>query len=316
MAERPLRERWHHFTKVVIPGNLLVLSHHALGMLPIDWASALGAFLGRRFAAQNAVRDGRVRHNLAVLRPDISDAAELEATVRDFWSNAGRSMAEFAVLRRLWRSDRTSVVGIEHLENARAGGRPRICLFLHLGNWELVGPKLLSLGETSSQIVQPLANPYRNRIAESIRAVFEGQLIRPGPNAGHQMMRALKEHGALSLAADEYIAGELLAPSFGGPLRLDGNLGRAVRLAKLTNALICPFYCRRLEGATFALHCLPPVELDFTLRGDDYLRTAVKTLDAIITQTIVANLDQWLMLDNFKVPDEARVTPPAAPVPP
>jgi KDO2-lipid IV(A) lauroyltransferase len=85
-------------------------------------------------------------------------------------------------------------------------------------------------------------------------------------------------------------------------LRLDGNLGRATRLAKLTNALICPFYCRRIKGATFALHCLPPVELDFSLKGDDYLEQGVRRLDEVITPLIVANLDQWLMLDNFKVP--------------
>ena len=309
MADGSLKARWRHFTKVAIPGNLLVLSHHTMGLLPIDMTSALGACLGRQFAARNRVRNQRVRHNLKVLRPDLADPAVIDATVRHFWSNAGRAMAEFSVLRRLWVSDRMSVVGMENLENARATGRPRIGIFLHLGNWELVGPKLLSLGETSSQIVQPLANPYRNRIAESIRSVFEGQLIRPGPKAGHEMMRALKEHGALSLAADEYIAGELLAPSFGGPLRLDGNLGRAARLAKLTNALICPFYCRRLKGATFALHCLPPVELDFSLKGDDYLEQSVRQLDEVITPLIVANLDQWLMLDNFKVPERAMAQP-------
>jgi KDO2-lipid IV(A) lauroyltransferase len=316
MSEGSLKQRWRHLTKVVIPGNGLLLSHYLMGLLPIDVVSAIGSRLGIRFGAKNRTRDARVRHNLAVLRPDIRDPAEFEATVRRFWGNSGRSMAEFSVLRRIWRSDRMSVIGMEHLDRARASGRPRICMFLHLGNWELVGPKLLSLGETSSQIVQPLADPYRNRIAKSIRSIFEGQLIRPGPNAGHQIMRVLKETGALSLAADEYLGGELLAPSFGGPLRLDGNLGRAVRLAKLTKALICPFYCERLRGATFVLHCLPPAELDFSLRGDEFLRQGVQTLDNLITPIIVANIDQWLMLDNFKVPAGARVKPPAAPTRP
>ena len=121
------------------------------------------------------------------------------------------------------------------------------------------------------------------------------------------MMQALKKHGALSLAGDEYVAGELLAPSFAGPLRLDGNLGRAARLAKMTNALICPFYIRRLKGATFALNCMPPVELDFSLKCDEYLEASVRRLDEAITPIIIANLDQWLMLDNFKVTETPRV---------
>jgi len=304
MAERSFKERWRHFTKVVLPGNLLVVSHHALGLLPIDVTSAIGASLGRQFAARNTVRDARVRHNLAILRPDLADPAKIDATVRRFWSNAGRAMAEFAVLRRLWVSDRVAVTGMDNLEAARATGRPRIGVFLHLGNWELAGPKMLSIGETSAQIAQTLANPYRHRIAMSVRKVFADKLIEPGPMAGRQILRSLKETGGLSMAGDEYMHGELLAPSFGRPLHLDGNLGRAVRLAKMTNAIIVPYYCLRTDGAHFRLHIAPYVELDFA--GENYLEDGVRRLDEVITPIIVANIDQWLMLDNFKVPADTK----------
>ncbi len=302
--KRTLHERWRHLTKVVIPGNGLLLAHFLMGLLPIEVTSAIGAWLGTQFAARNPVRNARVRHNLAVLRPDISDPAEIDRTIRRFWSNAGRAMAEFSVVRRLWVSDRVAVTGMENLTAARAIKRPRIGLFLHLGNWELAGPKLLSLGETSSQIVQPLANPYRNRIAMSVRKVFDGQLIEPGPSAGRQIIRSLKETGGLSMAGDEYLNGELLAPSFGRPLHLDGNLAAAVRLAKVTNAVIVPYYVVRLKGARFRMIIQPYVELDFS--GENFLHDGVKRLDDIITPIIVANIDQWLMLDNFKVPKPAR----------
>jgi len=314
MAEKSFKDSWRHLTKVVIPGNGLLLSHHLMGMLPIDVTSAFGAWLGRQFAARNKVRDQRVRHNLAVLRPDISDKAEIEATVRRFWSNAGRSMAEFSVLRRLWVSDRVQVTGMDNLEAARATGRPRIGIFLHLGNWELAGPKLLAIGETSAQIAQTLANPYRHRIAMSVRKVYADKLIEPGPTAGRQIIRSLKETGGLSMAGDEYMNGELLAPSFGRPLHLDGNLGRAVRLAKMTGAIVIPYYCLRKNGAYFQMHITPYVDLDFS--GENYLEEGVQTLDDVITPIIVANIDQWLMLDNFKVPTGARVKPPATPAHP
>jgi len=299
MAERSFKERWRHFTKVALPGNAMVVSHHALGLLPIDVTSAIGAWLGGQFAARNKVRDARVRHNLAVLRPDLADPAKIDATVRRFWSNAGRGMAEFSVLRRLWTSDRVAVTGMDNLEAARATGRPRIGVFLHLGNWELAGPKMLSLGETSAQIAQTLANPYRHRIAMSVRKVFADKLIEPGPMAGRQIIRSLKETGGLSMAGDEYMNGELLAPSFGRPLHLDGNLGRAVRLAKMTNAIVVPYYCLRTEGAHFRMHITPYVDLDFS--AETWLEDGVRKMDAVITPIIVANIDQWLMLDNFKV---------------
>jgi KDO2-lipid IV(A) lauroyltransferase len=276
-----------------------------MGMLPINVTSGIGAWLGLQFGARNKIRDQRVRHNLSILRPDISGKAEIEATVRRFWSNAGRSMAEFSVLRRLWVSDRVQVSGMGNLEAARATGRPRIGVFLHLGNWELAGPKMLAIGETSAQIAQTLANPYRNRIAMSVRKVYADKLIEPGPTAGRQIIRSLKETGGLSMAGDEYMNGELLAPSFGRPLHLDGNLGRAVRLAKMTNAIIIPYYCLRKKGAYFQLHITPYMDLDFT--GEDYLEKGVQVLDDAITPIIVANIDQWLMLDNFKVAVGARV---------
>src|SRR5690348_11370660 len=124
MPDRSFSERWRHFTKVVLPGNAMVVSHHALGLLPIDVVSAIGAWLGRQFAARNKVRDQRVRHNLKVLRPDLADPAKIDATVQRFWSNAGRAMAEFSVLRRLWVSDRVEPTGMDNLKAARATGRP------------------------------------------------------------------------------------------------------------------------------------------------------------------------------------------------
>jgi KDO2-lipid IV(A) lauroyltransferase len=289
----------------ILHGNGLLFITWLLGKLPIGWCSAIGYWLGVTVGPRNRVRDARLRHNLAVLRPDLAAPELIEATVRRYWGNSGRAMTEFSVLQRLWRADRATVTGLEHLTAARATGRPRIALFVHLGNWELVGPKILDLGENSSQIVQRLANPYRDRIAMRTRSPYAERLIEAGPNAGRQILRALVKNGLISMAGDEFYQGELLAPSFGRPVRLDGNLGRAVRLAKLANAIVCPYYCVRTHGAFFDIRFVPAIELD--LSGEDYLRRGVEKLDAAITPIIVANIDQWLMLDNFKVPEGARV---------
>ncbi|HEX4504438.1 MAG TPA: lysophospholipid acyltransferase family protein [Alphaproteobacteria bacterium] len=289
----------------ILQGNGLLFVNWLLGLLPIDWCSAIGYRLGVTVGPRSRVRDARLRHNLKVLRPDLAAPDVIEATVRRYWGNSGRAMTEFSVLQRLWKSDRATVSGMENLLAARATGRPRIALFVHLGNWELVGPKILDLGENSSQIVQRLANPYRDRIAMRTRSPFEGRLIEAGPSAGRQILRALVKNGLISMAGDEYLHGTLLAPSFGGPIRLDGNLGRAVRLAKMANAIVCPYYCIRTGGAHFDIRFTPAIELD--LVADDYLQRGVETLDAAITPIIVAHLDQWLMLDNFRVPDGAAL---------
>jgi KDO2-lipid IV(A) lauroyltransferase len=283
----------------VVKGNALLLFMWVMRLLPIDWCSAIGYRLGVSIGPRNRVRDNRVRHNLAVLRPDLATPETIDASVRRFWGNMGRVMTEFAVLDRICRSDRTSVVGMENLEAGRATGRPRIGLFVHLGNWEVVGPKARDLGEDWLQIVQVLANPYRNRVATRGRAGYLSGHVHPGPTAGRQILRHLQAARFLSIAGDEYLKGELLAPSFGRPVRLDGNLARIVRLAKMTDALICPYFCVRIDGARFELIVQPPISLDQT--DDDYLRKGVERLDATIAAIIVGHLDQWLMLDNFTV---------------
>jgi KDO2-lipid IV(A) lauroyltransferase len=297
------RDRWLRWSTTALRGNTLLLLHYVLRLMPIDLCSAIEFSLGAKIGPKNSVRDARARRNLAALRPDINDAEEFEVTVRRFWGDAGRCWAEFSVLPRLWRSNRMAVVGMEHLQAAKATGRPRIGLFVHLGNWELMGPKLLELGEDWHQISQPLLNPYRHRVLTKARRPYADRYIPPGAQVGRKIIRCLRDAGSLSMAADEFVRGELFAPFFGRPVRLDGNLGRVVRLARLTGAIVMPYYCVRLKGAHFRMQILPPVELD--LAGADYLRNGVQRLNDLITPLIVCHLDQWMMLDNFGVDEPA-----------
>jgi KDO2-lipid IV(A) lauroyltransferase len=286
-------------TGAAVNGNALLLFIKLLSLLPIDWCSAVGYRLGTIVGPRNPIRDARVRHNLAILRPDLAAPDVIDATVRRFWGDLGRIMTEFAVLDRIYRSGRIKIVGAEHLEAARATGRPRIGLFVHLGNWEVIAQALDTLDENWRQVAQPLVNPYRYRIAVDGRKRHAARYIVPGVRAGGQILNHLRENGLLSLAGDEYLKGELLAPSFGRPVRLDGNLGRIVRLAKTANALICPYFCTRTKGARFQFNILPAIELEWG--GAAEIQKGAERLDAVITEIVVAHIDQWLMLDNFEL---------------
>lgn len=282
-----------------LKGNALLIFIKLLSVLPIAWCSAIGFWLGTIVGPRNRIRDGRVRHNLRLLRPDLAAPEVVDATVRRFWGDMGRVMTEFAVLDRIYRSDRIAIVGAEHLEAVRLTGRPRIGLFVHLGNWEVIAQALDTLGENWRQVAQPLVNPYRYRIAVEGRKRHAARYIVPGVKAGGQILNHLRDNGLLSLAGDEYLKGELLAPSFGRPVRLDGNLGRIANLAKMADALVCPYFCVRTGGAHFQLTILPAIQLEWG--GEDELRRAVERLDAAVAEIIVAHLDQWLMLDNFEL---------------
>ena len=296
------RRAARYLRRVVIPGCAMLLMYFVLRLLPVAPVSAFGAWGVGLYGKNNRLRQERVLHNLARLRPDLaSDVNALEAAAHRYWRNIGRTLAEVLVIHKMIQADLPAVIGEAHLAASRATGRRRIWLLLHLGNWELAGPKLLAIGEDSSHVVHTIANPFTKLLLARTRRQFAGRLIYAGPKVGHEIFRTLRDKGAIVLAGDEFIRGQLFAPSFGRPLKLDGNLGRIVRLAKMTNAIVCPVYCARAAATTFELHILPHVELD--LERDDYLAEGVRRLDQVITPVIVAHLDQWFLLDNFRLPD-------------
>ena len=68
-------------------------------LLPIDWASGLGALIGRAIGPYLSA--SRVaRHNLARAFPE-KPSEEIERIVRAMWDNLGRVAAEYPHLRAL-----------------------------------------------------------------------------------------------------------------------------------------------------------------------------------------------------------------------
>lgn len=216
-------------------------------------------------------------------------------------------MAEFSVSARLWGSDRVAVAGLENLNAARASGRPRIYIGVHLGNWELIGPKLFSLGEDAVQFIQPPANRFTRRIAERARRRYRDRLLPPGPASAQRAYRALKAGRVLVMFVDEFIRGRVQAPAFGRPISLDGNIANAVRLALLSNAVILPVYLLRCSGARFCLNISPPIEIEPTGQHKADIEHNVQKIEAIIAPIVSAHLEQWFMLHELRL-EEAGPT--------
>lgn len=294
-----------HSMREIILGNLQIIAHWSLRILPIGLCSNLGCLMGRLLGPRHRQATQRLRNNIRQLRPDISSAKQIEKMIRRSWGNYGRVMAEFSVLQRLWKSDRTTIDNLEHFNNAKARGKPVIFPFLHLGNWEVLGPKIDDMIEGHGiQIYQMLDDHYKMRIAENVRRPYADALITNGPFVGKKICNKLNEGYFLNIAVDEFMNNELTTPSFGRPINLTGNLSFAVRLAKLTNAVLCPAYLTRTKGARFVLHFLPAIAFDFTDFDTVKLREAVEQLDQLIDPIIRQYFDQWYYGSMLNLVDE------------
>lgn len=278
----------------VIDGVYKWTGHLAMRAIPIDWASGFGAWTGRFSPRIYPAEDARARVAWRTLRPEESSPAQVDAAVRRLWRNIGRTITEIAILDRLWDQGRVTVEGAEHMAALRDAGRPILVTSLHTATWELIPITGIKLGYMGAGLALPLRNRFERALMTKIRESFDGRQIMVSPSAGREMLRELKARGPLVLHVDDFARGRVHAPAFGRPLKVEGNIAYAFRLAKLAGAGIVPVYCvRDGDAARFTVRFLPALDVVDTGDVDADLAENVARLDALIEPIVRRHLDQW-----------------------
>jgi KDO2-lipid IV(A) lauroyltransferase len=274
----------------IFNGLLDTSLHWIMRALPIEVCSVIGSLITRHLLSNAKGIDARIKRNIRVLKPGIS-CEELKAITRKWWNNKGRTTAEFSVLRRIWKTNRVTIQGRNFLSSAKLTGRPLIFLLLHTGNWEVLGQKLIKEGFIVLHTYQSEGlNPFHRKIAANIRRPYKKHLITNNDSAvGRTILRRLTSGECLVIAMD--LGAQF--PSLGRPLPTKGNLVQAIKLAKLSNAVLVPTYALRTKGARFDLHTLPHIELDFNGFNRQKLHEAVGLVDRTVEPIIRQHFDQW-----------------------
>jgi KDO2-lipid IV(A) lauroyltransferase len=282
--------------------------HYAMRALPTEACSDLGARLGLLIGRRgHPAAERRSRAVLARLcRPQ--DEAALEASVTRLWQNVGRSYAEFSILPRLLREGRIAPAEPALFTAECSDTSPLIVCFLHLGNWELLGARMVqALPDRATAVVLRPTNRAHALIIREQRRHLRTELLELDRHVWrHVAERLQRRGGVLWLAADEAHGGRVFAPFLGRPPSLDGNLGKMVRLASATGARIMPVYAERHPGVRFTIHALPPVRVTAERRDHAALLDAVSRLDRMIEPIIRRLAEQWYMAIEFGgLPDPA-----------
>ncbi len=279
--------------------------HYGFRLLPISMCSALGAALGAVAKFRYSESDARARKAWQRLRHTEADEASTNAAMRRLWRNVGRTMAEYSVLDRMWKSGRIAIEGGEHIHTARANQKPILIAAVHLANWEVIGPALAALGQRGSGFYEPPENRFDHYIAVNARLRYGAKLIFPTHAGGRTALRLLseKKDEVFVVYVDEIFRGQVSAPAFGRKRKPDGNIAYVVRLARLTGAAIVPAYCIRLGSAHFKVTFLPPVEIVRTSNAAADLAANVAALDHVFAPVVCAHLEQWYYALDFEFDD-------------
>jgi KDO2-lipid IV(A) lauroyltransferase len=272
----------------------------AVRLLPEGLAIRLSDVVGDRVAGRDGPRVRQLRANLRVVTGGRLGEAELDELTRRavrsyarYWREAFRLPVIPAA--RILRD--TVFPGLEHMEKARADGRPLILALPHSGNWDAAGAWFAHwLGEPFMTVAERLEpeSLYRRFLAyrESL-----GMRVVPqtgGPRPSSTVLREWLDGGGwVCLVADRAVGGGGVPVSFfGRPATMPA--GPAL-LAAQTGAALHPAVCQFTEHG-WRICVEPAVPVDGPGRLRDRVRAAMQGVADAFAEGIARQPEDWHML--------------------
>jgi KDO2-lipid IV(A) lauroyltransferase len=247
------------------PTWLMFGSLWLLTRLPFSWQMTVGSLIGA-LALRLA---GRRRHiaavNLRLCFPEQSEG-ERQRLLKAHFDALGKGVVETALCwwgRSAQLQDKFCLVGLQHLQEARANGRGVILLSAHFTTLEL-GVRLLALRSPFHVLYRQHKNPLFEAVMQRARQRrFERAIPRDDTRA---LLASLRAGMPVWYAPDQNHAGPqaVFAPFFGVQA---STLTATARLARLSGAAVVPFFQARLPGSESYLLVLCPALQGFP--GDD-----------------------------------------------
>jgi KDO2-lipid IV(A) lauroyltransferase len=255
----------------------------AFGLLPLDWASAIGGALARTIGPRLGISK-RARLNIRRALPELADH-EIAKTIAQMWDNLGRVAAEYPHLRQIRVFEpggRVETHGFEHMDRAVAAGRRMIIFSGHIANWEIGMLAAVQYGAEVAQIYRAANNPLIDRMITRFRGTG-GELIPKGSVGARRAIAVLRRGAHVTMLADQKMNDGIPVPFFGRPAMTASALAA---LALRFDCDVLPARVERLGGARFRLTVFPPLPLP---RSGDH-HADVATLMTRVNQT----LEGWI----------------------
>ena len=259
-----------------------------LGALPVEAASNLGGWIGRRLIPRVAdVAD--IRRTMRVPFPALTDG-EADAHIRDMSENIGRVLGEALHLEAFVGAGnaRLALEGVEHVHEARAAGRGVLFVGGHFANWELFEVALASLGLDGAKVLQHPHNPFVLELVAVHRYAYGlDEQIASGESVFERVRETLRGGRIVQMLADQRPHKGIKAPFFG--IETTTNVVPA-RAARETGAPIVLMSMRRLGPARFAIRFHPPIAVS----AADSERALTERINAHFEAELIAAPGEWL----------------------
>jgi KDO2-lipid IV(A) lauroyltransferase len=213
--------------------------------LPHPLQMRLGAALGALIRRVPSSWIRIARRNIELCLPELDASARARLLAQHC---ASLGMALFETANTWWSSDarilaRAEIVGLEHLEAARAAGHGAIMIGGHFTTIE-VATRILSAVVPMSAVYRPPKDPV---LARAMLASFERHGVPIAYDDIRAMIRVLRKNGVVWYAPDQSYRnkGAAMVDFFGIPA---ATTTATSRLAQISGAAVLTYFPERLPG--------------------------------------------------------------------
>jgi len=273
-----------------------------LKRIPSSWLTPIQRFSA--VIATKASREKRYlvgRHLTRVYGRPIPQK-ELDIKINQTFENYARYWIDSARITELSNFEIDSgftVEGFEHIENAWITGTGPILALPHLGGWEWAGRWLICCPKYEvTVVVEEQDPPELFEFLMKYRKAFGMNVVPLGPNAGKEVIKALKANHVVCLLCDRDIEGNGIEVDFFGETTTV-PAGPAT-LALRTGAHIIPVAVYQRDSSHHAVVC-PPIIAKRSGRLRESITEVTQELMHVFEELIRAAPEQWhLMQPNWE----------------
>lgn len=267
-----------------------------LVLLPLSWQMALGRALGRAGYVLLAPRRRIAARNIDICLPELSAERRAEL-VREHFEALGLSIVEMG-MGWFGNADtvrtRVTIEGAEHLSAALALKRGVILCSAHFTTFEILWPVLRALCPHLVGMYKWQRNPVLNRMMYRGRGRYFDKMFSKDSVRG--MIRSLRENAVAYYVGDQSYTGKgsVLLPFFGEPAMTNTAISR---IAKASDAVVLPWFCRRIEGDRYVISIHPPLE---GLPSDDAVADTRRLVAVLEDYIRICPEQYWWIHQRFK----------------